>query len=294
MTGLARSIGALTLAAGVGLVALAAPRQNPPPQAPSPPQQPTDVTATVSGGPGAQTRLAVPDFLALSADAETAAIAKVIAQVLYDDLAFEREFALIPRDTYSTIPAATSFEDVPFDRWRELNADGVVMGTVQKMGAGIHVEVRLFNVRTRVQAFGKGYDGSAANPRLYAHTVSDDLHLSQRAGRGPDRWRSLRSRRRALGHTIEAQRQGDLHRRLRRRGPEASHHGPFVEYPAELVAGWLGRAASFRRGLPNIFVSHIYQGTLDEFLRLRPEGKFPADVTRTGPGGVLSTRRRQP
>ena len=42
----------------------------------------------------------MPDFLALSGDAETKAAAKTIAQVLWDDLDFEREFYMIPRDTY--------------------------------------------------------------------------------------------------------------------------------------------------------------------------------------------------
>ena len=39
-----------------------------------------------------------------------AAIARTIGQVLFDDLDFEREFALMPRDIYATIPAGTSFE----------------------------------------------------------------------------------------------------------------------------------------------------------------------------------------
>ena len=32
-------------------------------------------------------------------------LAKTIGQVLWDDLNFEREFYMIPRDTYSSIPA---------------------------------------------------------------------------------------------------------------------------------------------------------------------------------------------
>src|SRR5262249_21242145 len=100
------------------------PPQPPPSQQPAPPpQQPTEIERTISGEAGAPPRLAVPDFIALSSDAETVAVAKTIGQVLWDDLNFEREFAFIPRDVYTTIPKATSFADVPFDRWRELNAD---------------------------------------------------------------------------------------------------------------------------------------------------------------------------
>src|SRR5262245_7287628 len=122
-------------------------------QPPSTPQQPSEVTLTINGGGGQAPRLAVPILLALSKGPETAAAARTLAQVLYDDLAFEREFQLLPRDTYSSVPAATSFTDIPFDRWRELNADGLIIGAVQKAGDRFSVQVRLFQVSTRQQAF---------------------------------------------------------------------------------------------------------------------------------------------
>jgi Tol biopolymer transport system component len=176
------------LAGAIALALLAAPgaQQPPPSQQPPtpPPQQPSEIVTTISGEGGAPPRLAVPDFIPLSPDAETAAIAKTIGQVLWDDLNFEREFSFIPRDTYASIPRATSFTDVPFDRWRELNADGLVVGTVQKVGTTIKVEMRLFNVRTAQSAFGRQYDGTAANPRLFAHTISDEIHKTQRALNG--------------------------------------------------------------------------------------------------------------
>jgi len=177
-------------AASLLLVTLAArgPQQAPAPAQPPPAQQPSDISTTISGGPGVPPRLAVPTFLALSNDAETVGVARIITDVLWDDLAFEREFDLIPRDVYTTIPAAKSIDDVPFDRWREINADGVIIGTVQKVGNTMQVRVRLFNTRSRQQAFGKEYGGSA-NGRLYAHTIADDVHLQQRGLHGVARTR---------------------------------------------------------------------------------------------------------
>ena len=154
------------------------PHAQQPTQPPAPPEQ-KELEATLTGEGGVAPRLALPDFIALSNDAETIATAKTITEVLWDDLNFEREFAFIPRDVYGSIPKATSFNDVPFDRWRELNADGLIVGTVQKVNAGFRVEMKLFKVSTRQAVYPRQYDGS--NARLFAHTISDEIHKSQRA-----------------------------------------------------------------------------------------------------------------
>ena len=148
------------------------------------PQQPTDVATAIRSEGTQPPRLAVPDFIALSNDAETVAIAKIIGQVLWDDLNYEREFLFIPRDVYSTIPKAPSLAEISFDRWRELNADGLVIGTVQKTGNLLRVEVRLFDVRGKQSVFGKVYSGSPANPRSYAHMAADEIYQTQRALKG--------------------------------------------------------------------------------------------------------------
>jgi TolB protein len=153
------------------------------------PQQPGEVNLTITGAPGSPPHIAVPDFLALTADGETTAAARLIASVLWDDLHFEREFDLIPRDTYASIPAAGSPTDVPLDRWRELGADGVVIGAVQKVGNATRVEVRLYQAQTGRVVLSKQYEQAASaartvNPRLFAHTISDEIFEQQRALKG--------------------------------------------------------------------------------------------------------------
>ncbi|OFW12196.1 MAG: hypothetical protein A3F69_04380 [Acidobacteria bacterium RIFCSPLOWO2_12_FULL_66_10] len=236
-------------------------------QPPAAPQQPTDVVTTITSDGGAAPRLAVPDFIALTKDAETVAIAKQIGQVLWDDLAFEKEFAFIPRDTYGSIPPATSFADVPFDRWRELNADGLIVGTVQKTGATIKVEMRLYIVRTRVSSFGREY--TSANARLVAHTISDEIHKSQRALNGVARTKltfdSDRDGER-MGGTVESRGvkeiytsdyDGENQRRITvgRTLNIAPRWSPDVRSIAY---------TSYRRGGAHIFISNIFAGTLDE------------------------------
>jgi TolB protein len=228
-------------------------------------QQPTDVALVISGGDaGTPPRYAVPDFVALTPDA--AEIAKTIGQVLWDDLNFEREFYMIPRDTYRSIPAARAPEQIPFDAWRELGADAVVFGTVQRAGNDVRVQVRLLSVRSRQSVFGKEYSGTANVPRLYAHTISDEIHDQQRGLKGVARtklaWVSDRDGVR-LGDTVENRQVKEIYY-----GDYdgANQRRVTVSRRLNLNPSWSPDAKALAyttyRPNPDIFVSLIYQGVL--------------------------------
>jgi len=231
------------------------------------PQQPSEVAVVISGDPGTPPRYAVPDFIAASPDATEAA--KTITQVLWDDQAFERELYLIPRDTYSTIPPARSADQVPFAAWRELGADAVFFGTVTRMGNDIRVEVRLFNIRTQQSVFSKEYTGTVANPRLYAHTVADEIHQQQRALRGVARTKlafsSDRNRERMVG-TVESR---DVKEVYMADYDGANPRRITTNRQLNITPVWSPDArsiayTSYRRGYPDIFVALIYQGLQQE------------------------------
>ena len=172
------------LAAFVAVAAQVPPAQQPA-QEPAQQTSPDTIKTAIRGEIGAPPHYAVPDFIPLTNDRETTEAAKLIAQVLWDDLSFEREFDMIPRDTYRTIEVVPNAETIAFDRWRELGADGVVKGTVKRTGNTFQVEMRLFNVRARAVAFGRVYDNVALrNPRAAAHTISDEIHQTQSNLRG--------------------------------------------------------------------------------------------------------------
>jgi TolB protein len=228
-------------------------------------QQPAEVSTVIStDSPGTPPRYAVPDFVALTPDA--ADIAKTLGQVLWDDFNFEREFYMIPRDTYSTIPAARTPEQIPFDRWRELGADGVVFGTVQRTGNEVRVQVRLFSVKSRASVFAKEYNGSVSNPRLYAHTASDEIHDQQRGLKGVARtklaWVSDRDGVR-LGDTVENRQVKEIYY-----GDYdgANQRRVTVSRRLNLNPSWSpdARALAYTtfRPNPDVFVSLIYQGVL--------------------------------
>jgi TolB protein len=247
-------------------VAVGAARQAPATSEQRPAQQ-SEIELSITGEPGAPPKYAVPDFLALSSDAETAAAAKTIASVLWEDLAFEREFYLIPRDTYASIPPARSLSDVPFDRWRELGADGLLIGTVQKTANGLRLEVRLFNVRSRQSVFDREYSGPATNPRFFAHTVADEVHQQQRALRGVARTKLTFSSDRD-GERV----QGTVEKREVKEVYISDYDGAnqrrvTVNRALNIMPTWSPDArsiayTSYRRGYPDVFISLIYQGTL--------------------------------
>ncbi len=155
-----------------------------------PTRQRDEVSLIIGDRIGAPPSFAVPDCLTLTPDEATGEAARTIASVLWDDLEFEREFRMIPQDIYRTIPDASSLVDLPFNRWRELGAEGVISCTVEATSdTQIEVTARLFSVRSQESAFGVVYSGSNLNVRLYAHQLSDEIHRHQRGLEGVARTR---------------------------------------------------------------------------------------------------------
>jgi TolB protein len=230
-------------------------------------QQPSEIAVVISGDPGTPPRYVVPDFVAL--DSEATDVAAEMGQVLWDDLEFEREFYLIPRDTYATVPRASTPDQIPFDAWRELGADAVVFGTVQRTGDEVRVQVRLFNVQTRESVFSKEYVGTPVNPRLYAHTISDEIHQHQRALRGIARTKlafsSNRNRERLVG-TVEDREVKEVYISDYDGG---NQRRITTNRQLNLMPVWSPDAraiayTSYRRGYPDLFIALIYDGVQQE------------------------------
>ena len=147
-----------------------------------------DIRADDQRRPGLPPKIAVPEFIALSTDAETVAAAKTIGEVLWDDLNFEREFYMVPRDTYRSIPAAAldrSGAARPLERARRRRRR---RRHDPARTERLRVEVRLLQVVGGRSAFGKQYTGSLnsvndGGARLRAHR-RDEIHQTQRSLRG--------------------------------------------------------------------------------------------------------------
>ena len=257
------SMAALALAAGGAVVLTAQP-----PDDPRFPQR-SEVDLIIGDRIGSQPRFAVPDCLAPDGEPELIAAGRILAQVLWDDLDFEREFRMLPRDTYSTVPPARSLTDLPFQAWQELGADGVVSCALTSLADGrISVRARLFNTRSLESAFGVEYSGTLRNVRVYAHELSDEIHRQQRGLEGVARSRitfvSNRDSESALG-LVENRQTKEIY--------IADYDGANVQRvtvsrslnvtPTWSVNGRAVAYTSWRNGPPDVFISHIYEGRLE-------------------------------
>ncbi len=270
--------------------------QQPAPQAPPPqqttPQQPAEIELVITGEPGTPPRYAVPDFVALTPDA--ADLAKTLGQVLWDDLNFEREFYMLPRDTYTSVPAARSADQIPFASWRELGADAVVFGTVQRKGENVLVQVRLFNVRSMTSVFSKEYSGSARNPRAYAHTISDELHEQQRGFRGVARTKlafvSDRNRERLIGTTENR----DVKEIYISDYDGANPQRITISRQLNINPAWSNDARAIAytqfQPAPQILISFIYQGILQKPTKA-PDSYFTPAFSPDGKRIAFSSNR---
>ena len=159
----------------VALASHAQQQQQPPP--PPPPAQQQEVLLNTVGKVTTGPKLGMQTF---AGPAETA---RVVAEVLWNDLDYEREYQMISRKATAGIPAATSPALLPFDTWKEAGADYVMMGTVQDNGGKLAVEIRVVRVggvEPGAIKFAQRYDGCAsANLRYCAHHIADDVHKKE-------------------------------------------------------------------------------------------------------------------
>jgi TolB protein len=165
-------------ACGTALVLTAQTPQQPP--AGQQPQDPPSVKTTLIGDPGTKPKLAVPEFISLSKEPDVVAAAKTISEVLWDDFEFEKEYYLLARDVLRTVPAAASPDQVALSRWKELNAEVLIVGSVSKTTEGIVVEARVIRVADGSMVVGKKYSGTprslADGGRIFAHSIADEVH----------------------------------------------------------------------------------------------------------------------
>ncbi len=144
-----------------------------------------DEIAVALRNPGSHQRVGLPDFVWASGAPEMAEHARTVAEVLWADLDFEREFYMIRRTESARIPAAPA-DALPYDQWAQLGADFVLAGNARANGQNLVIELRLMHVKGDQrggQYFGRRYQcgmQTARGARDCAHQIADDFHKEVR------------------------------------------------------------------------------------------------------------------
>ncbi len=146
-------------------------------------QQDRELIITLNN-PATHPKLGLAGFVTPPGDGELATVARELADVLWADLDFEREYQMIGRKASAALPAVATAEAVPVAQWRELGADAVVIGSIRRSGQNFSVDLKVISVRgvsTSQQAFGSTYDNcTVRNPRFCAHSIADSFHKATR------------------------------------------------------------------------------------------------------------------
>jgi TolB protein len=130
---------------------------------------------------GQQTpRLAVPDFRAASADAQTAPLNSVFNQTLWNDLDSSGVFNMVGKSFYpSQVPSQPSELKVVAWGSPPPNAGLLAFGNLGVTGGKVEVQGWLFDVKNSgaPPILGKQYreDASVDNARLIAHRFADEI-----------------------------------------------------------------------------------------------------------------------
>jgi TolB protein len=241
------------------------------PQQPQTPQQQNNLNLRL-GNNGAQFLLAIPAFTGAGADAELLTASKTVADVLWDDIDFESEFQLVSKDAASRVPLAQTIDTVAFDRWEQLGADALVIGTVQRAASGFTVDIKLIGVRGQARGqvardFAQSYKGCVfSNARACAHYISDDLHKKVLGDEGVAQthlaFTSDRDAKPLVGRTTSAQ--GQSKEIYISDYDGANQYRVTANQSMNLGAAWApdGRTlayTSWAPGYPDIFMFNIFQ-----------------------------------
>jgi len=231
-------------------------------------QQQSEVALIIGDRIGRQPTFAVPNCITTQDSEDLASTGALIAKVLWDDLEFEREFRMMARDIYDSVPPARSLTNIALADWRALGADAVLNCTVTSAGENqIRVSARLFDTNAESSAFGVQYSGALNNARIYAHELSDEIHRHQRGLRGVARTKisfiSDRDSESVLG-LVENRQTKEVY--------FSDYDGASVQRVTisrslNTTPQWAPNAraiayTSWRQGFQDIFVSHIYEGRL--------------------------------
>ncbi|MFO8047443.1 MAG: Tol-Pal system beta propeller repeat protein TolB [Desulfosudaceae bacterium] len=130
--------------------------------------------------------IAVPVFQAGKDEDGTADMAREAADLLAETLAFTRYFKPVNRDAFLEIPReiGVTRSDINYKNWRDIGADFLVTGSVDRQEDEVRFELRLFDVIQERMVIGKRYKGGLDDQRKMVRRFCGEIMKSLTGSRG--------------------------------------------------------------------------------------------------------------
>jgi TolB protein len=241
--------------AALSAIAAQAPAPAPPAAAPT---AGGSVSQVVIDNPGASDRFAVPECIPRTGDEAAREACKTITAVLKDDLRFE-DVPIVSEKLYAALPDQKP--DAPnFGDWKSIGAQVLVTTKAEVTGGKVQGEVRVFHIGSGQSMLAKAY--KTDNPRVFAHTVADEL-LGLLEIRGVARSRiafvSDRDAVKGRGKEIYVMDYDGF-------GPKRLTVNKSINIlPSFSPDGKSLGYISYRTGIPELFIAWIYEGRSSNF-----------------------------
>ena len=125
----------------------------------------------------------------IARSAELDGVANVFNQVLRDDLSFAGSFTIIGQSFYPEKPIVRPETDIDYDAWAAIpvKVSFLAVGSVTPLQAGrVQMEVAVYDMKQRKQAFNRRYTTDINQTRALAHNWADEIvyNLTANASRG--------------------------------------------------------------------------------------------------------------
>jgi TolB protein len=137
-------------------------------------QQPDVPTIRIVGAGRQQVPIAIPEFDG-GTDARGRDAARLLREVLRDDLLFSNYFSIVP-DEYLKLVGPFNDRRGNYKEWEGIGADALLVGLARTEGTeGYMFEGKVYDTSEQRMVLGKRYRAEAEQLRLMAHRLADEI-----------------------------------------------------------------------------------------------------------------------
>jgi TolB protein len=130
--------------------------------------------------------IAIPKFRDIGGNSDFRDLGGAISDIITNDFDLSGYFRTLDRKSFIEGPeAGITRERIQFKDWSLIGADLLLKGGYESIGSQLSAEVRLFDVLSTKQIYGKRFVGSIEQKRNLMHRVVDDIFMSLTGHPGP-------------------------------------------------------------------------------------------------------------